>query len=209
MLRFLRTTRHWKSYWKNRKINWKTSYSDTWNHPHRYMICWVLKKFPWKSLIEIGCGSGANLIQIVLQFKNIQIGGVDINEDAIDLAKETFKGGIFKVSSGEDMMFSDDMTDVVLTDRMLIYVDPLKINNYLQEIKRITRHYIVLCEFYEKSFWKRILLWQRTGYWAYDYIKLLHKHGFYEVILYKIPKELWPDDTYPSYIITAKVPNRK
>jgi len=207
----LKSTREWSNYWVNRQIDWNKSYLQTWNHPHRFLLSSILRTIPWMSLFEIGCGAGANLVNIIKSFpgKTIQLGGSDISPEAIKTAQNVLKGAILKVGSGDDVLMSDDSTDVVLTDRLLIYVGPRKINDYLKEIKRIARGYIVLCEFHSTSFYDRIKLRFSSGYYAYDYLKLLRKHGFYGIITYKIPPEAWPGDTYPSYVIVAKAPPRK
>lgn len=218
MLKFFRSTNHHKKYWAERKIDWKQSYTSTWNHPHRMLISAVLKGFNWLSLIEVGCGSGANLINIVKVFPGRQVGGVDVNADAIEQAQKTFNGGFFKVCSGDDIMMSDDSTDVVLTDMALIYVAPKEIEKYLQEIKRIGRHWVIFCEFHSNSWWQRMKLRFTSGYYAYNYDKLLSKAGFYDIIKFKLRPEDWPRD-WPNgnpkigggpqkdfaYIIKAKI----
>ena len=201
--------RDWGKYWAERKINWEKDYTSTWTHPHRQLICAVLKGITWKSLIEIGCGSGANLVKIVNTFKGIQVGGIDINPDAIAAAQKIFSNAILKVGSGEDIFLSDDASDILLTDRTLIYVPPRKIHTYIKELKRVGRDWIILCEFHERNWYKRLKLRLNTGYYAYDYPKLLQKHGFYDIVLYPIPEKLWPGDTYPSFIVKARIPRRK
>lgn len=208
MLKFFRSTNYHRNYWKNRQIDWKQAYTSTWNHPHRYLISKVLTTFQWLSLIEIGCGSGANLINIVRAFPGRQVGGVDINPDAIEEAGKSFGGGFFKVCSGDDVMMSDDSTDVVLSDMALIYVGPRKIKDYLKEMKRIGRHHIVLCEFHSSSWWQRMKLRFSSGYYAYDYNKLLRKLGFYDIIIYKLTEEDWPGGNPQKdygYIIKARI----
>lgn len=206
------TTNQFKQWWAGRKIDWKNEYLKTWNHPHRYMISAVLATIPWKSLLEIGCGAGANLINILKHFQGRQLGGIDINPEAIAVAQKAFSGGQFRVNSADDIMFSDKATDVVLSDMCLIYVGPWQINKYIREIKRITRNYVVLCEFHSPSLWKRLNLLFHSGHHAYNYRKLLTKHGFYDIQVKKIPPDLWPgaDDAqkFFSFIIIAKVPQR-
>jgi len=210
-MKLFNTTDKWKNWWIKREIDWGKDYLQTWNHPHRYLISAILKELGWMSLFEIGCGAGANLVNIVKSFpeKTLQLGGSDINQDAIKVASEVLKGAVFKVGSGDDVFMSDDSVDVVLTDRMLIYVGPGKINAYLKEIRRLARNYIILCEFHSTSLYARMKLKMSSGYNAYNYKKLLDKHGFYDIMTYKVPLEAWPGDTYPSYIIVAKVPPRK
>lgn len=166
------------------------------------------------SLIEVGCGAGANLVNIIKSFpdRKLQVGGVDINPEAIELARKQFNGGIFKVGPVHDIMMSDDATDIVLSDMCLIYYGPGKIDSAIKEIKRIGRNYVLFCEFHHHSFWKRLQLRLTSGYYAYDYRKLLEKHGFGDIELYKIPEEYWPGGNPQKtfgYLIKARIPRRK
>lgn len=204
------TTRQFSNWWLNRKIDWDKDYLSTWNHPHRSFISAYLRSFNWTSLMEIGVGGGANLVNILKNNKDKQVGGIDINPDAIKAAEKAFTGGRFKVCSGEDIMMSDKSSDVALTDMCLIYVGPNKIAKYIEEIKRITRGRVVLCEFHSTSFWKRLKLRLLSGHNSYDYKKLLTKHGFYDVQLFKIPDELYPGAEYHEfrYLIVGICPFR-
>lgn len=209
----IKSTKQHSSYWANRKIDWSTSYLATWNHPHRSLITAILSSFEWTSLWDVGCGPGANLIRIVKEseknprLKNKQLGGSDINADAIELARKTFVGGKFHVESCEDMLLSDNATDVVLSDANLIYIGPTKINKVLKEMTRICRSTIVLCELHSTNLLTRWLYRFKTGYNMYNYQELLEKAGCYDIKLFKIPKEFWegtPWETH-GHIITAKV----
>jgi ubiquinone/menaquinone biosynthesis C-methylase UbiE len=204
----LRTTREQSKYWKERKIDWVKEYLTTWNHPHRTWIMHILASFQWISLMEVGCGPGPNLMKIIKSFEGKQVGGIDVNAEAIKVAEENFINGRFKVGSGDDIMMSDKSTDVVLTDMCLIYVGPRKIDQYISEIKRITRGRIVLCEFHSESFLTRLKVRLTTGYNAYNYKKLLTKHGFYDTQVFKMPPEAYPGarDMTCRYIITAVTP---
>lgn len=172
------------------------------------MILGALRSFNWFSLWEVGCGPGANLMSIVKMFKNVQVGGNDINEDAIKLAKETFVGGRFHVESSDDILLSDNSVDVMLSDAHLIYFGPRKVKKVLHEMYRSTRKFIVLFEYHERSFWRRLLIRLQTGYNAYDYRSLLESTGFYSVRVIKMPPQLWPDTNWQRYghLIIAKKP---
>ena len=203
----IRNTNKWKKYWENRKIDWHVSYQN-WDHPHRFLITQILKSLGWLSLIEVGCGGGANLINIAKEIKGKQLGGIDVSSDAILLCQKTFKGGVFKVNSTDDIMLSDKASDVVLSDMSLIYAGPLKIDKYIKEIKRITRKYVVLCEFHSTSLWDRLVLRLNSGYNAYNYKHLLERHGFYDVEMYKLTEQDWPGGSPQkefAYIIVATV----
>lgn len=205
---FLRhyTTKQFTKWWTERKIDWQEQYLKTWNHPHRYLITALIKEVPG-SVFEIGCGAGANLVNIVKNIPNIQVGGVDVNPEAIALAQQVLQGAMLKVNPGDDVMASDKCADTVLTDMTLIYVGPRKIKKYLNEIKRLGRKRVLICELHSTSFWKRLKLLLTSGHHAYDWPKTLKKHGFYDIDTYKIPKDMWPDDNSPfRYIFVAKIP---
>lgn len=199
-------------YWRERKIDWKTAYYDTWNHPHRQFLSYILKTFAWHSLLEVGCGAGANLAQLVMSHgQEKQLGGTDISESAIAFASGAFQGAFFKACPANDLMMSDSSVDVVISDMALIYVDSRGIGKVLEEFKRVARTRIVLCEFHTESLWERLKVKATTGYNAYNYTSLLEKHGFYDIVRYKIPKNAWPGGLQEKigYVIVAKVPRRK
>lgn len=203
-----KTSKTHKKYWQERKIDWNEHYTATWNHPHRFMISNILKNLSWHSLFEIGCASGPNLINILKHFPNVIVGGSDISADAIEEAKKSFNGASLKVGGVEDIMMSDNSIDIILSDMTLIYVSD--INKALKEMKRVARNYVVLCELHSTSWFDRIKMRFTSGYYVYNYKKLLTKHGFHDITLIKIPTEVWdgvPQKPY-GYIIVARVPKR-
>lgn len=203
----LKTTSQHLKYWQDRKIDWDAHYTATWNHPHRQLIVWALQAIPWVSLWEVGCGSAPNLVRIIKEgFQGRQLGGSDVNADAIEAARKTFKGGRFHVEASDDMLLSDQAVDVMLSDAHLIYIGPFKIRKVLGEMVRITRNHIVLCEYQESSFFKRLVLWWQTGYFAHDYKKLLAELGCYDIQMVRIPEEFWGGNwSKYGYIIRCKV----
>lgn len=203
---FFKTSKSHQQFWRERKIDWHKDYLSTWNHPHRQVISFLLGRFKWGALYEVGCGGGANLVNILKHFKNRQVGGSDINPDAVELARNTFAGGHFNVGSAEDIMMSDNSTDVVLSDMCLIYLkNPSKA---LKEFHRITRHYLLLSELHSSNWSARMKLRLTSGYFAHDYKKLLEKHGFFNIELIKMTEEMWPggnpQKTYGYFILAQK-----
>lgn len=162
----------------------------------------------WVSLFEVGCGSGPNLINIATNLEGKQLGGVDINKDAIDLATKTFKGGHFRAGDARDIFMGDSSVDVVLSDMFLIYIGPLKIKKYLREMIRVGRTSVVLCEYHEKNWWRRQMLRIFSGRHAYNYKKLLAKLGLYDIITVKIPPFEEDNEQRFRYLIIAKLPKK-
>lgn len=207
-MKLFNTTTRWVNWWTNRKISWKDHYMNP-EHPHRSLIVQVLARLTWGCLFEVGCGAGANLVAILKAMPNKQVGGVDVNKDAIEFAQSQFKNGLFKVNSADDVMLSDKSVDVILSDMCMIYISPFKMGKHIREFKRLARNYVVLCELNSKSWIERFALKWREGYNMYDWISLLERHGFYDIRMYKLPKEAWPESSLQqkyAYIIVAHVP---
>ena len=196
-----------KKYWKNRKIDWNQAYFNL-DHPHRDLIIRALRGMKFATVYEIGCGAGANLYKIQQTF-GVRVGGIDINPDAIEEAKKHLRiDSIMEASDIDSIFMNDKSVDVLLSDMTLIYIGPLKMRKVMKEIVRITRRHILLVEFHSTSFWKRLRLYFKTGYFSYNYRKLLEKYGFYDVEAYKLKEEDWPggepQKTF-GYIIKAKI----
>ena len=202
------STKGLTNYWLRKSGDYWKDYLKTWNHPHRNVISSMLKRLTWYSLVEFGCGSGPNLANIVTNIPNRQLAGIDINPEAIKLARESFKGAMFRVESCDNVLLSDKASDIVLSDMLLIYVGPLKIQKYLKEMRRIARNYIVLHEFHEKSWWRRQYLRIFSGRHSYDYKKRLQKLGFYDINIYAMPVFEKDNEQRFRYLIIAAVPKR-
>lgn len=202
----LKKTKTHSQWWKNRKIDWKTSYLDTWDHPHRLYLANKLAKWRWASLFEVGCGAGANELLFSHTFPYAALGGCDVSPEAIKVARSAVPHGVFDIASGDNVFMSDKSVDLILTDMCLIYVDASEVGKYLKEMKRVGRHRIVLVEFYHPSWWKRLkMTW--AGRHTHNYPKLLEKLGCFDVTVDKMPETLWPgahDNEY-RYIISARL----
>lgn len=198
-----------KKNWTQRKIDWNSHYWSP-NHPHRVLILKELLRFPFKSVFEIGCGAGANLFNIYRAFGKLgaEVGGSDVNEDAIIAAKKNLPfARDLEVGSADDIFFSDKSIDVIITDATLLYVSPFKIKKTIKEMARVARNGIIFCEPYREKLWQRLyLLWKEKLY-LHNYPKLLTEAGFYDIKLTKIDKRFWSDSLWYvcGYIISAKI----
>jgi len=82
-------------FWTTRNIDWDSHY---WNldHPMRKEIIRIIGNYNrFRSVLEIGCGAGANLFNIKKEFKDTVVAGCDINAEAIKIAQEKFKQHTF------------------------------------------------------------------------------------------------------------------
>ena len=153
-----------EEYWRDRNdINWIDHYGNL-DHPHRIQLKELLKELDFDSILEVGCGVGANLNGITKK-----IYGIDINAKAIENAKALLPHGEFKVGMAESIDYPDKSIDLILTDACLINVPPQKIETAVSELLRVAKKYIVMCEWhFEKEHF--------NGHWVYDYKDLFKNY---------------------------------
>ena len=76
---------------------------------------WMGQQKPSGKLLEVGCGMGTDSIQLARE--GFDVHGVDLTENAIDLAQKRFslyeQKGSFQVGDAENLPFDDDTFDIV------------------------------------------------------------------------------------------------
>lgn len=73
----------------------------------------LLKKVPYESLLDVGCGTGF-LLELLSAQKGAQYTGLDLSPEMIKVAeKKMISGAEFMVGSAEALPFADDSFDVV------------------------------------------------------------------------------------------------
>jgi ubiquinone/menaquinone biosynthesis C-methylase UbiE len=199
-----RTTRGHKRFWRKRD-DWERAYFTP-EHPHRDLIIAALEGMRFGSVLEIGCGAGANLWRIKQRFPRAEIGGIDLNEKALEVAREKL-GPLahLDVGSAEKIFMSDKSADVVITDACLLYLGGRHFRKALKEIRRVARNNVVFCEWHSSRFKDKLAAWIRFGNFVHDYKGAMEDAGFYDIQPYNIPEKYWGNIwTDVGKIITAK-----
>ena len=90
-------------------------------------------------VLEVGCGSGAFLNE-VLKIKEVKaISGTDFSSNAIKKIKTVIKGN-FKVSEAVEIPFSDNLFNIVLSFGVFIYFNSFDYaENTIKEMMRVLR----------------------------------------------------------------------
>jgi len=102
-------------------------------HFHRQIIIDELKKFEWKSLLEVGTGWGKNIEMIRENFPNTELHGCD---------KDSYpKSSLCDIKL---LPFKDDGYDAVLVDAVLMYIDKPELA--IKEVKRVAKKIIIICD---------------------------------------------------------------
>ena len=100
------------------------------------------------SILEIGCGTGIDLRLFPDTFK---IHGIDLNDNALEIAKEKFPIGDFKKGSITELPFEDSSIDFVFTHQLLNYLDDDTVEKGVAEMYRVAGKYIMNCEKFEET----------------------------------------------------------
>ena len=148
-------------------------------HPHRNKLVSIIDLYKPESILEIGCGDKCNLELLTNRFPKADIRGTD-------LPTKAWK-----------QPFGDKSFDVVFTDACLIYIAPDRIEETINEMKRIAKNAIIMVEQQEVGGEERSI----NGCWVRDYGKY-----FKECKIAKIPKEIWSTGNWGKYgyFIVAK-----
>ena len=100
------------------------------------------------SILEIGCGTG---IDLRLFPDTFQIHGVDLNDNALNIAKEKLPIVNFKNGSITDLPFEDSSIDFVFTHKLLNYLDDDMVKKGVAEMYRVAKKYIMNCERFDET----------------------------------------------------------
>lgn len=100
------------------------------------------------SVLEIGCGTG---IDLRLFPDTFQIHGIDLNDHALEIAKEKFPIANFKKGSITELPFEDSSIDFVFTHGLMNYLDEDTLEKGIAETYRIAGKYIMNCEKFEET----------------------------------------------------------
>jgi SAM-dependent methyltransferase len=154
------------------------------------------------SVLEIGCGCGANLEVIARRAPLLRLVGVDISPASIAVGRERFAelglGGITLIEGQADNLsaFADASIDVVFTDAMLLYIAPDKIYICIEEMRRIARRAIIFLEMHLDGIGSDGF-YTRDGF-VRDYRELC-KQLSNDIKLTHMPTEKRPAGRWPNY----------
>ena len=114
------------------------------------------------SVLEVGCNTGNDLREFP---ENFEVYGVDLNEHALDFARQKLPSFKFKNGSITDLPYGDSSMDFVFTHYVLNYIPEQEMDKAIKELYRVSKKYILNCELFDENestindmnivFWKR------------------------------------------------------
>lgn len=193
--------------WRFRSF--EESARESQDHPHRLFLVDRMRRFaPFKSILEVGCSAGPNLIALGRAYPAVRLYGVDISTRAIKFAKTVLAQEpglnvtVFVGRADDLRRFRDRSIDIVLTDATLMYVGADKITRALSELARVGRKGLILNEWHlfeghsagQRSYW-------HYAHWVHDYRHLVSDvPGVKAVHVERLPPGLWdPGGGWEAY----------
>ena len=101
-----------------------------------------------RSVLEIGCGQGANLKPIAALLDPHDVWGVDVNEDALALARLHAPGVNVVASRARRLPFRDDLADLAFTVGVLIHQPETTLPIVMAEIVRCSARFVLWAEYH-------------------------------------------------------------
>ena len=134
--------------WSGKFGNEYTKRNDGDYSPRRDFWENFCKQYQFGSVLEVGCNTGMNLRDIAWHVDHpSNVCGVEINTEAIQLARDRNNLINFYQCSGLDLPFRDEYFDLVFTAGVLIHQSPDTWDTMMQEIIRVSNNYVVAIEY--------------------------------------------------------------
>ena len=105
----------------------------------------LLHEFPADTVLEVGCGSGANLQWIVPRCRAAW--GVDISPAALEALARAVPEATGTLAEARSLPFGDRSFDLAFTAGVLIHQPETSVEQVVQEIVRVSRRYVLALEY--------------------------------------------------------------
>jgi len=133
-----------------------------------------------ESILEIGCASGPNLRLLREKLPSAYLSGVDINKQAISVAKDHFHSAndnnvaLFARQAHQLDIFEDKIFDVVFSQAVMVCIPPFNFYKTIEQILRVTKKTIIFNEYHKDG---AVDGFFDSGRWVYDYHAVIKKYN--------------------------------
>lgn len=127
-----------KKYFDKQSINYFNTFDGKFCSLMYKEVIQRIKERPFKSILDVGCGTGAMLSLLVSEFKEIQAYGLDFSEKMIEKSAALLgQSAHLVVGDSEHLPWSDNFFDLVVCNASFHHFpDPLKV---LGETRRVLK----------------------------------------------------------------------
>ncbi len=128
-----------KQFWEDYANNADSNY----NEEFAKFISNLAVSLKCTSVLEVGCNAGNDL---KLFPEQIEVHGVDSNENIINKAKERLPSFNFKIGSVTELPYEETSIDLIFTHGFFNYLEDESVSKGIEELFRVSKKYIVNCE---------------------------------------------------------------
>lgn len=108
----------------------------------------IHERFPVRRVLEVGCNNGGNLRWFTDVLPQGYVYGVDINQKALALLRQTHPNINSLYSPARELPFRDSLFDLTFTMGVLIHQPDSTLPLVMSEIVRCSRRYVLCGEYY-------------------------------------------------------------
>lgn len=106
---------------------------------------------PGSKVLDIGCGKGFLLAEMLLIEPQLQIIGMDISQHALKCADPSVKNFLMSGDASEQLVFEDESFDLVISLGVLYNLDLKSLFFSLNEIERVSKASYIMVESYRTN----------------------------------------------------------
>lgn len=103
------------------------------------------------SILEVGCNIGGNLRPLAELAPDAALNGVDVNEIALEIAREAVPSATVARASAYELPFEDRSIDLVFTTGVLIHLPPEGVESAIDEIVRCSARHVLCGEYFAEA----------------------------------------------------------
>ena len=117
-----------------------------------------------KTVLDIGCGKGFMVYDLIRLISNLEVKGIDISEYAINNCKDEVSD-FLSVADAKELPFEDKSFDVVISINTIHNLDIDNCAKALREINRVSKKhsFVTVDAFRNEEDEKRMLRWNLTA----------------------------------------------
>lgn len=108
----------------------------------------IAGRYPARTVLEVGCTQGDNLVHLVRHVPAERIWGVDINPVVLDHLRGHVPGVHPVLGVARDLPFPDDSFDLVVTVGLLIHIPDDTLRQVMSELVRVSSRWVLSGEYH-------------------------------------------------------------
>jgi pseudaminic acid biosynthesis-associated methylase len=108
----------------------------------------LLEAYPIKSVLEVGCGQGANLAPIARRLEPADVWGIDVGNVALERARRNAPGVNVVQSRARQLPFRDRFVDLTFTVGVLIHQSEDGLPLVIDELVRCSARFVLWAEYH-------------------------------------------------------------